>query len=150
MLSTTLPHKKTQSALLHFLGSWDFERSISNPPLRTNGIAQFEKTSECTLTYYEFGTYTINEVSYDFFQKRYFVFNLNSVSVYKNDHSLLHRFELNEDNTSYPTTLKHVHLCGADTYTCTLTSLKEKHFEMHYSVNGTNKNYEIKTIYTKT
>lgn len=144
-----MPHKKTQNTLLRFLGSWCFERSISNPLLHTSGIAQFEKSSKNTLAYYESGMYTINEVSYDFFQKRYFVFNLNSVSVYKSDHSPLHTFELNEDNTSYPITLNHIHLCGADTYTCTLTLLKEKRFEIHYSVNGINKNYEIKTIYTK-
>lgn len=136
-------------ALKHFSGSWSFERSISKPVLYTKGSATFKELSERTLSYYEYGTHTIDQITYDFFQKRIFLYDINTLYIYKSDHSLLHKFDFKDDHTSYPLTLHHIHLCGPDTYKCTLIIKTEQCFEVHYKINGIAKDYEIITHYTK-
>ncbi|MES2607939.1 MAG: DUF6314 family protein [Pseudomonadota bacterium] len=135
--------------LKHFSGLWNFERSISKPALHIKGAATFKKLSENTLSYHEYGTYTVDEIAYDFFQKRIFSYDMNVLTIYKSDHSLLHKFDFESNHTSYPITLNHTHLCGQDIYKCTLIVKAEQCFDIHYKISGTNKDYEITTRYTK-
>lgn len=124
-------------------------RSISNPALHTKGAATFDKVSKNTLNYHEYGTYTLNENVYDFFQKRIFTYGKNNLCIYKSDHSLLHKFDFESSYMSYPIVLNHIHLCGSDTYNCTFIIKTETCFEIHYKINGANKDYEIQTTYIK-
>jgi hypothetical protein len=144
-----LKHGIISKTLKQLQGKWTFERSISKPALQIKGTATFEELSSNTFSYHECGTYTIDEIAYDFFQNRVFLYDKNTLSIYKNDHSLLHKFDFEGQCTFYPITLSHTHLCGLDTYDCTLIFTAEQCFEIHYKINGANKDYEIVTQYTK-
>lgn len=135
--------------LKYFPGLWSFERSISNPVLHIKGVATLEELSEGALSYYECGTYTVDQVAYDFFQKRFFSYDMSALYIYKNDHSLLHKFDFKGNHTPHPITLNHTHLCGVDTYDCTLILKSDRTFDFNYKINGKNKDYEIQTTYTK-
>ena len=128
-------------------GNWDFERCVSYPTVSLKGTAVFEPLAKNTLSYHESGTYVFDSTEYDFFQKRTFYFENNSIVIFKNDGALLHQFD--GINTLYPSTSTHLHLCGSDTYHCVLTLNSTINFSMHYSIKGPNKDYTIRTLYRK-
>ena len=144
-----LNHNMIFKMLKYFQGKWSFERSISKPALRARGKATFTELSKDTLSYYECGTYTVDEIMYDFFQKRVFSCDGVALYIYKRDNSLLHKFELDRRQAFCPVTLKHDHVCGKDLYSCTLIFNTEKSFSINYQIFGINKDYEIRTIFTK-
>ncbi len=133
----------------HFSGQWSFERYISKPELHIKGNARFSRLSQSSLAYRESGTYIINEIAYDFFQKRIFMYDENSLSVYKNDGSLLHIFTFTKVTSSSCGSAKHTHQCNLDTYHCLFLFKTEQCFEINYKISGPNKDYEIRTLYTK-
>ena len=145
---SALTHDIILKTLKYFQGKWSFERSISKPALCVKGTATFTELSKDTLSYYEFGTYTVDEISYDFFQKRIFSLDETVLYIYKSDHSLLHKFELDSQHTLYPVNLKHDHVCGQDTYSCTIILKEELKFELNYKISGANKD-KMRTIFTK-
>jgi len=133
----------------HLVGQWRFERYISAPELHINGNARFTRLSQNCLSYNESGTYIINGIFYDFFQKRSFMYDKNSLSVFKNDRSLLHHFYFEKISFSSNCSAQHTHQCILDTYQCSLFLKSEGCFEMNYEINSPNKNYKISTLYTK-
>jgi hypothetical protein len=144
-----LTHNITFKTLKYFQGLWSFERSISKPALLVKGTATFTELSKDTLSYYECGTYTVNETPYEFFQKRIFSWDETVLHIYKSDHSLLHKFEIDRQQTLHPVTMTHDHVCGQDTYSCAIILKEELKFELNYKISGENKDYEIRTIFKK-
>lgn len=130
------------------IGSWKFERTITNPQNHIKGKATFVKRTDTQLEYHETGTYNVNNIDYDFFQKRFFVLEEKNLLIYKVDGSILHTFE-NTNYETYPLALSHCHNCNSDRYNCSLIFLNKQIFEMNYVIFGDHKNYQIQTTYIK-
>ncbi|MDP3371688.1 MAG: DUF6314 family protein [Candidatus Paracaedibacteraceae bacterium] len=133
----------------NLVGKWDFNRVISLPKNKIKGRATFTRKAVAHLNYHEEGTYIVNEISYDFFQKRIFELNKNTFTIYKIDESILHVFENIEHHKEYPILMTHAHQCGSDTYSCKITFINEASFSISYLIKGDKKDYEIQTLYTK-
>jgi hypothetical protein len=130
-------------------GTWCFDRQISTLENKIKGYATFTRKDATHLDYYEKGAYTVNDISYDFFQKRLFEREESNLTIYKIDNSILHSFDNINYEETYPLRLTHSHLCGLDTYNCLFVFVNKLYFKINYSIIGDKKNYTIKTCYKK-
>lgn len=131
-----------------FSGHYAFERCISSSRMSFTGTATFEKGPSNQILYREEGDYRLGSVVHSCYQKRIFVVDASSLSIYKNDNSLLHEFRV--DNVpEFPIKLNHIHHCKDDRYSLTLDIHSNDSFSTSYVIDGPSKNYTIQTVFMR-
>jgi hypothetical protein len=68
-------------------------------------------------------------------------FSNGILTIKKGDNQPLHEFSFESDE--YPLYSSHYHLCGCDTYFCTISIYSEVEFILHYTVYGISKHYTL-------
>lgn len=131
-----------------FSGGYSFERRISSPQLSFRGSATFEKSPTNQIVYHEEGQYRLEGREQICYQKRIFVVDASSLTIYKDDNSLLHTFNVDQIQT-FPFKLTHTHHCQDDRYSLTLEMNSNDTFSMAYVVKGPSKDYWIDTEFTR-
>lgn len=112
------------------------------------GTATFEKGLSNQILYREEGDYSLENVEQKCYQKRIFVVDASSLSIYKNDNSLLHEFRV--DNMEVlPIKLNHIHYCKEDRYSLILDLHSNDSFSTSYVIEGPSKNYTIHTEFMR-
>ncbi len=124
----------------HFLGAYNFERTVKNPDIKMTGAVVFKEIKQNHIESYEEGCYFLNNEKIDFFQKRYYIFEDSFLNILTADGTLLHI--LTEKNCS------HTHECKNDLYHVTL-KINDEGFETFYIITGPNKNISIHTVYER-
>jgi len=133
---------------LIFSGHYVFERHISFPRVNFTGIATFEKGSSNQILYREEGEYSLGKIEQRCYQKRIFIVDALGLSIYKNDHSLLHEFKV-DNQLVFPIKLNHSHHCKDDRYSLMLDIHSDKSFSTLYIIEGPFKNYTIQTVFMR-
>lgn len=131
-----------------FSGHYNFIRTISNPSLVLEGTSQFIKVDQNNSLYIEEGTYVLNKGTQEFYQQYEYKWKDETLYIFSHLKTILHTFNFKKNKT-LPLVVNHQHFCKSDIYDLILTLLSPNAFEMHYKVNGPEKNYEIKTQYTR-
>jgi hypothetical protein len=111
---------------------------VTIPTLQLIGECKFIKTEDDILCK------ELYKNSYNSF----FMEFLDSMLVIKKPNKdILHKFYFKEDK--YPLQSSHMHLCGSDTYSCTISIFSINAWRLEYIIYGSGKNYSlIKQYYT--
>jgi len=126
-----------------FNGFYCLDRQINFPSISINGYAQFDRVSDSLIYYYEEGTYFYNRTKQNFYSKRYFVFEDDSVKILNEQQIVLHNVpyvHLEPPFYSFSNT----YLCGQDFYLLDFC-IQDKTIQFQYTVVGPLKNYSIQT-----
>ena len=142
-----------------FQGSYVFKRMVAPSDTIITGKALFKPISESESEYIESGSYVLNGVTQDCFQKQYYLWKNNQLTIKKRDGILLHQFHtpivklLHQFHipivNTFPIVLEHRHVCKMDNYTITITIFALDLFQTIYEIKGPKKNSIIKTDFVR-
>ncbi|OJU73302.1 MAG: hypothetical protein BGO07_04050 [Alphaproteobacteria bacterium 40-19] len=137
-----------QNALINQLdGFFTLKRKMDHPPLSIEGEAYFYLESNQCIVYYEQGLYVLNHIKHEFYQKRYFIFEKDTLKILTYQKTLLHEVCLSDlKPPCYH--FSHIHFCHRDRY-CFDFKINDKIINMKYQIYGPLKNYSIDTFLEK-
>lgn len=130
-------------------GSYAFKQSIKNENLLSTGVSVFEPISNEKIRHTKKGSYILNGQEQEFFQVRYFVFQLGCMIMEKYEESVLHEFILSDNDPRLPLTLHHSHYCNDDVYNITFKISSLDEFQTEYIIKGPKKDEIIQSFYNR-
>ncbi len=131
-----------------FKGHWIFTRHVSEPNVIITGTAHFAIKDDERILYTEEGTYHLHNDCQTCFQTHVYAITPNTFTIFKSNGVLLH--DVSVEDTLFPVTAQHDHLCNQDLYHCQWLFHNNNHFDILYTVKGSKKDYQIKTAFRRT